>query len=178
MHFILNNCPLVKIFAVLLPFFQDRLTPHPTSSSSSNLVSSSSNSHLTQPNGSSSNKSASFTDVATGVLLGGVLTQWNAGPDCWDWGMGWGWTSWNSAFCGTCAVEQAVLAHHGIGAQFAAVDAVGGLGGTDFGGLGGGNNARSRAGQGRTNGQAARCVGIHDTAIRLDDQKLAAEVVP
>ncbi|XP_059096373.1 uncharacterized protein LOC131890933 [Tigriopus californicus] len=56
----------------------------------------------------------SFTNVAAGVLIGGVLTQWNTGPDCWDWGMGWGWTGWNAAFCGTCAMEQAVLANHGI----------------------------------------------------------------
>ena len=131
--------------------FQDRLNPPPaTSSSSSNLVSTSSISanshHAPGHNPASSNKSASFTDVATGVLLGGVLTQWNAGPDCWDWGMGWGWTSWNSAFCGTCAVEQAVLAHHGIGAQFAAVDAVGAnMGGVGHGGglgdFGGGSNS-------------------------------------
>ena len=53
-----------------------------------------------------------FGDVAAGIMIGGVLTQWNAGPDCWDWGMGWGWTGWNAAFCGTCAIEQAALANH------------------------------------------------------------------
>ena len=26
--------------------------------------------------------------------------------------MGWGWTGWNAAFCGTCAMEQAALASH------------------------------------------------------------------
>ena len=67
------------------------------------------------PRAASSSTSSSpyvFGDVAAGVLIGGVLTQWNAGPDCWDWGMGWGWTSWNAAFCGTCAIEQAALANH------------------------------------------------------------------
>lgn len=57
-------------------------------------------------------RQSGFTDVATGVMLGGILTQWNPGADCWDWGMGWGWTGWNAAFCGTCAIEQAALANH------------------------------------------------------------------
>ena len=57
-------------------------------------------------------KYGEFGDVAAGIMIGGVLTQWNTGPDCWDWGMGWGWTGWNAAFCGTCAIEQAALANH------------------------------------------------------------------
>lgn len=52
------------------------------------------------------------SNLTAGVLTAAVLTQWNAGPSCWDWGMGWGWTGWNAAFCGTCAMEQAALAGH------------------------------------------------------------------
>ena len=36
---------------------------------------------------------------------------------CWDWGMGWGWTGLNAAFCGTCAMEQAALTNHLPGLQ-------------------------------------------------------------
>ncbi len=61
--------------------------------------------------GSPTLKSSSSTaDVTAGVLMAGVVTQWHAAiaaTSCWDWGMGWGWTGLNAAFCGTCAMEQA-----------------------------------------------------------------------
>ncbi len=29
------------------------------------------------------------------MMVAAIMTQWNANPDCWDWGMGWGWAGVN-----------------------------------------------------------------------------------
>lgn len=74
------------------------------------------------PNGAvttlkSSSKPAgtSVSDVNAAIGMAGMLTQYDtalAATSCWDWGMGWGWTGLNAAFCGTCAMEQAALTNH------------------------------------------------------------------
>jgi len=58
-------------------------------------------------------------NVAAAAMAAHALGQWDGGPDCWDWGMGWGWAGWNAVFCGTCAIETAALVNHvpGLSAQ-------------------------------------------------------------